>query len=130
MTLLYSTFGDVWISILKVHETIGNQRIRFATSITESAEDLLSLSKHIEKDRKKIKDTGMHYEKQVQEADIQLEKSKQKFETTNEEWGKAVSQRNQEPTNPGKKNLFRSSRTAAQVNVEHKYIHLYLYTFK
>ncbi|RCH80462.1 hypothetical protein CU097_001481, partial [Rhizopus azygosporus] len=110
------TFGDVWISILKVHETIGNQRIRFATSITESAEDLLSLSKHIEKDRKKIKDTGMHYEKQVQEADIQLEKSKQKFEATNEEWGKAVSQRNQEPTNPGKKNLFRSSRTAAQLD--------------
>lgn len=72
----------------------------------------------------------MHYEKQVQEADIQLEKSKQKFEATNEEWGKAVSQRNQEPTNPGKKNLFRSSRTAAQVNIEHKCVHLYFYTFE
>ncbi|KAG1585018.1 hypothetical protein G6F48_007530 [Rhizopus delemar] len=110
------TFGDVWISILKVHENIGSQRIRFATSITESAEDLLTLSKHIEKDRKKIKDAGLHYEKQVQEADLQLEKSKQKFESTNEEWGKAVSQKNQEPSQNTKKNLFRSSRTAAQLD--------------
>lgn len=110
------TFGDVWISILSVHENIGNQRIRFATSITDSAEDLLSLSKHIEKDRKKIKDAGTHYEKQLQDSDQQLEKSKQKFEATNEEWGKAVSQKNQEPNQNTKKNLFRSSRTAAQLD--------------
>lgn len=58
----------------------------------------------------------MHYEKLVTDADLQLEKSKQKFENTNEEWGRAVSQRNQEPTQTTKKNLFRSSRTPAQVS--------------
>ncbi|KAI8375018.1 Rho GTPase activation protein [Choanephora cucurbitarum] len=110
------TFGDVWISMLKVHEIIGNQRIKFATSISDLAEDLLSLGRNIEKDRKKIKDAGMHYEKLVADADLQLEKSKQKFENTNEEWGRAVSQRNQEPTQPSKKNIFRSSRTPAQLD--------------
>lgn len=48
------TFGDVWISMLKVHENIGNQRIKFAASISDSAEDLLSLGRNIEKDRKKV----------------------------------------------------------------------------
>lgn len=58
----------------------------------------------------------MHYEKLVTDADLLLEKSKQKFESSNEEWERAVSQRNQEPTHSTKKNLFRSNRTTAQVN--------------
>lgn len=40
--------------MLKVHENIGNQRIKFAASISDSAEDLLSLGRNIEKDRKKV----------------------------------------------------------------------------
>lgn len=72
--VLYRTFGDVWISMLKVHENIGNQRIKFAASISDSAEDLLSLGRNIEKDRKKIKDAGMHYEKLVSDSDFLLEK--------------------------------------------------------
>ena len=76
---------------------------------------------------KQIKDAGMHYEKLVTDADLQLEKSKQKFENTNEEWGRAVSQRNQEPTQTPKKNLFRSSRTPAQVSVYAESAHSVLY---
>lgn len=60
--------------MLKVHENIGNQRIKFAASISDSAEDLLSLGRNIEKDRKKIKDAGMHYEKLVSDSDLLLEK--------------------------------------------------------
>jgi hypothetical protein len=52
--IFISTFGDVWISMLKVHENIGNQRIKFAASISDSAEDLLSLGRNIEKERKKV----------------------------------------------------------------------------
>lgn len=48
------TFGDVWISMLKVHENIGNQRIKFAATISDSAEDLLSVGRSIEKERKKV----------------------------------------------------------------------------
>jgi division protein CdvB (Snf7/Vps24/ESCRT-III family) len=40
--------------MLKVHENIGNQRMKFAATISDTAEDLISLSRHIEKDRKKV----------------------------------------------------------------------------
>jgi hypothetical protein len=59
------TLGAAWISMLKVHENIGAQRMKFAAAISDSAEDLLLLSKHIEKDRKKVRiildDTGQLY---------------------------------------------------------------------
>jgi hypothetical protein len=40
--------------MLKVHENIGNQRIKFAATISDSAEDLLSVGRSIEKERKKV----------------------------------------------------------------------------
>jgi hypothetical protein len=52
--VVYRTFGQAWISMLKVHENIGNQRMKFAATISDTAEDLISLSRHIEKDRKKV----------------------------------------------------------------------------
>ncbi|KAI8991251.1 Rho GTPase activation protein [Mycotypha africana] len=110
------TFGDVWISMLKVHESIGNQRIKFSAALSDAADDLLSLGRNIDKDRKKIKETSVQYDKIVNDANTALEKSKQKFETSNEEWGRAVSQRNHEPIQPSKKHLFRTSRTPAQLD--------------
>jgi hypothetical protein len=41
--------------MLKVHENIGNQRIKFATFISDAAEDLLSVGRGIEKERKKVR---------------------------------------------------------------------------
>ncbi|KAI8997877.1 Rho GTPase activation protein [Pilobolus umbonatus] len=110
------TFGDVWVSMLKVHEDIGNQRIKFGISLSDSAEDILALGRSIEKDRKKIKEAGMQCEKVVTDADVVLEKSKQKFESANDEWGRAVSLKNQEPSQPMKKNIFRTARTPAQLD--------------
>lgn len=48
--------------MLKVHENIGNQRIKFAGSISDSAEDLLSLGRNIEKERKKVRKSGRRKE--------------------------------------------------------------------
>lgn len=42
--------------MLKVHEIIGNQRIKFASAISDAAEDLASLGKSIDKERKKVID--------------------------------------------------------------------------
>jgi hypothetical protein len=41
--------------------------------------------------------------------------SRQKFENTNDEWNRALSHKQQEPSQTTKKNLFRSSRTPFQV---------------
>jgi hypothetical protein len=54
-----STFGDAWTSILKVHEVIGNQRIKFASTISDAAEDIISLGRSIEKERKKVCDLNI-----------------------------------------------------------------------
>lgn len=52
---IYSTYGDAWTSFLKVHETIGEQRLRFAADITEVADDLNLLVKDTEKGRKQVR---------------------------------------------------------------------------
>lgn len=72
--LLYSTFGSAWTSSLKVHENIGEQRIKFASDITEVADDLQLLVKDTEKARKQAKDIGLKQEKILTDAELALEK--------------------------------------------------------
>jgi hypothetical protein len=60
--------------MLKVHETIGEQRVKFAGDISEVADDLQLLYKDTEKTRKQAKEQGLRYERQVTDADMALEK--------------------------------------------------------
>jgi hypothetical protein len=60
--------------MLKVHETIGEQRVKFAGDISEVADDLQLLYKDTEKSRKQAKEQGLRYERQVTDADMALEK--------------------------------------------------------
>lgn len=69
-----STFGSAWSSSLKVHENIGEQRIKFASDITEVADDLQLLVKDTEKARKQAKDAGSRQEKILTDAELALEK--------------------------------------------------------
>ncbi|KAI7862863.1 Rho GTPase activation protein [Spinellus fusiger] len=109
------TFGDAWISILRVHETMGDQRVKFASEITHVADDLSLLAKETEKTRKHAKDVGQKYEKMLTDADGSLEKSKQRYEMHCEEWERAILQKNGEPVNAPKKGLFKSNKTQAQL---------------
>ncbi|KAI9030019.1 Rho GTPase activation protein [Phycomyces nitens] len=109
------TYGDAWTSILKVHETMGEQRLKFATDIAEVADDLLLLSKDTEKSRKQAKEVGQKHEKTLSDADTALEKSKQRYELHCEEWERAILQKNGEPVNAPKKGLFKSNKTQAQM---------------
>lgn len=43
-----------------MHETIGEQRLRFAADVTEVADDLQLLYKDTEKGRKQVKRQDMH----------------------------------------------------------------------
>lgn len=60
--------------MLKVHETVGEQRVKFAGDISEVADDLQLLYKDTEKSRKQAKEQGLRYERQVTDADMSLEK--------------------------------------------------------
>lgn len=68
------SYGDAWTSILKVHETIGDQHVKFSTDITEVADDLQLLFKDTEKSRKQAKEQGLRQERLVSDADMALEK--------------------------------------------------------
>ncbi|KAF7732372.1 hypothetical protein EC973_005268 [Apophysomyces ossiformis] len=110
------TYGNAWVSILKVHETIGEQRVRFAANITDVVEDLQLLYKDTEKGRKQVKDVGLKYEKMLADADVSLEKSKQKYEMQSEDWERAILQKNGDPVHMPKKGLFKNSKTQAQLS--------------
>ncbi|CDH56716.1 gtpase activating protein [Lichtheimia corymbifera JMRC:FSU:9682] len=110
------TYGDAWTSFLKVHETIGEQRLRFAADITEVADDLNLLVKDTEKGRKQVKDIGLKHEKQLTDADQLLEKCQQKYELQSEEWQRAILQKNNDPLHVPKKGLFKNNKTQAQLN--------------
>ncbi|KAG0169217.1 hypothetical protein DFQ30_003852 [Apophysomyces sp. BC1015] len=110
------TYGDAWTSILKVHETIGEQRIKFAGDITEVADDLQLLYKDTEKGRKQAKEMGLKHEKALSDAEISLGKSKQKYEMLSEEWERAILQKNGETVHIPKKGFFKNNKTQAQLD--------------
>ncbi|KAF7724834.1 hypothetical protein EC973_000719 [Apophysomyces ossiformis] len=109
------TYGDAWTSILKVHETIGEQRIKFAGDITEVADDLQLLYKDTEKGRKQAKEMGLKHEKALNDAEISLGKCKQKYEMFSEEWERAILQKNGETVHIPKKGFFKNNKTQAQL---------------
>ncbi|CAO3598071.1 unnamed protein product [Absidia cylindrospora] len=111
-----STFGSAWTSSLKVHENIGEQRIKFASDITEVADDLQLLVKDTEKARKHAKDIGSKQEKILTDAELALEKSKQKYDMQNEEWERAILMKTNDPYHVPKKGLFKSNKSQYQLN--------------
>ncbi|KAI8983009.1 Rho GTPase activation protein [Pilobolus umbonatus] len=110
------TFGTTWLSFLKVHEKIGEQRVKFATDIVEVADDVHIMCKDIEKSRKQIKETGNKHERTRLDSELALDKCKQKYYTSSEEWEKAILVRNNgDGDHYPKKGLFKSNKSPAQL---------------
>ncbi|CAM0137943.1 unnamed protein product [Umbelopsis sp. WA50703] len=109
------SYGDAWTSMLKVHETIGEQRVKFAGDISEVADDLQLLYKDTEKSRKQAKEQGLRYERQVTDADMALEKAKQKYELHSEQWEQSILLKNNDPLHVPRKALFKTNKTQAQL---------------
>lgn len=74
MLIQNSTYGLIWTSFLKVHETIGDQRVKFATDIAEVADDVQIMSKDTEKSRKQVKEIGVRHERNKLDSELALEK--------------------------------------------------------
>lgn len=54
LILLCSTFVDAWHGMMKIHETIAENRIRFSQRLIEMSDDLLILQREVEKNRKQV----------------------------------------------------------------------------
>ncbi|CAI2176178.1 15309_t:CDS:10, partial [Funneliformis geosporum] len=87
------SYGDSWLSILKIHEYIGENRIKLASAIQEISEDVSFLYKDIDKARKNLKDSGQKYEKAIQDSETSLEKAKGKYDSYSEDWERSILQK-------------------------------------
>ncbi|GAA5810617.1 hypothetical protein MFLAVUS_004040 [Mucor flavus] len=111
-----NTYGTVWTSFLKVHETIGDQRIKFASDIAEVADDVQIMCKDTEKSRKQIKEIGYRHDRIRLESELALEKSKQKYDLSSEDWERAIlAKSSMDDAHIPKKGLFKSNKTPSQL---------------
>lgn len=53
--LVSDSLSQAWTVMLKMHETIGEQRLKFGSDISEIVEDIGFLVKDIDKKRKMVK---------------------------------------------------------------------------
>ncbi|RIA82502.1 Rho GTPase activation protein [Glomus cerebriforme] len=88
------SYGDSWLKMLKLHESIGENRVKFAAAIQEISEDVSSLYKETDKTRKHLKDSGHKHEKAIQDSETALEKARGKYESHSEDWERTILQKN------------------------------------
>lgn len=60
--------------MLRTHEVLGENRLRFAAKLGEMSEELSNLSKEVDKNRKQTRETGVRLEKNLQDAEAGVEK--------------------------------------------------------
>lgn len=70
----FSSFVNSWQSMLRTHEVLGENRLRFAAKLGEMSEELSNLSKEVDKNRKQTRETGVRLEKNLQDAEAGVEK--------------------------------------------------------
>ena len=81
--------ANAWGRFCKLHHRIAEQRMNFATSISELAENIQVLQRNTERSRKQLKDTGARQFKEALDSESALEKSRAKLEICSEEWERA-----------------------------------------
>ncbi|CAE6509538.1 unnamed protein product [Rhizoctonia solani] len=79
------SFVSAWASTMKIHEIMGESRVRFAQRLAEMSDELASLAKEVEKNRKSAKDLGTRYERALQDAEAAMEKAKGRVSAVTEE---------------------------------------------
>ncbi|TDL24106.1 GTPase activating protein [Rickenella mellea] len=79
------TFVNAWQTSMKIHEIMAENRIRFAQRLNEMSDDLATLAKEVDKNRKQTKELASRYERSLQESEAAMEKSKIRFDLTAEE---------------------------------------------
>ncbi|KAJ3086797.1 hypothetical protein HK102_012447 [Quaeritorhiza haematococci] len=84
------SYGEGWGQFCKIHERVGEIRQRLATDINEIADELSTAQKNAERSRKQLKEAGQKSWKSVQESETALEKTKQKYDQTSEDWERAI----------------------------------------
>ncbi|KAF8141964.1 hypothetical protein EV363DRAFT_1249073 [Boletus edulis] len=91
------SFVHAWQSSMKLHEVMADNRIRFAQRLNEMSDELASLAKEVDKNRKHTKELASRYERALQEAELNMEKSKTRLDISSEELERVLLQKEGEP---------------------------------
>lgn len=68
------SYVNSYLSLLRTHELLGDNRLKFAAQLTEMSEELLTLGKEVEKHRRSSKDLGTRLEKGLAEQEGLVDK--------------------------------------------------------
>ncbi|GAA98302.1 uncharacterized protein L969DRAFT_93096 [Mixia osmundae IAM 14324] len=74
------TFVSSFQSLLRTHELLGDNRLRFAQQLTEMGGHLLDISKEVERNRKEAKDLGGRLERGLLDIEGSTDKARQRFD--------------------------------------------------
>lgn len=95
------SFVKSWHSIVKTHETLSDNRLRFATKLSEMSDELSNLAKEVDKSRKQARETGLRLEKNLQDAEAGVEKARGRFDTAAEDLERLLLLKSGESTKSG-----------------------------
>ncbi|KAJ7224270.1 Rho GTPase activation protein [Mycena pura] len=87
------TFVTAWKAGMKIHESMGDSRMRFAQRLNEMGEELSTLAKEVDKNRKQTKELATRYERALQESEAVTEKCKNRLDITSEELERVLLQK-------------------------------------
>ncbi|KAI8444090.1 hypothetical protein BY996DRAFT_8153907, partial [Phakopsora pachyrhizi] len=92
------SFSKQFLSFLNAHERMAIERNDHSLRLNTIGDELMSISKEVERIRKLNKDLGFRLEKTVGEKEIQTEKAKNKFENTAEDLERVLLSKHGEQT--------------------------------
>ncbi|KAL0955139.1 hypothetical protein HGRIS_004053 [Hohenbuehelia grisea] len=87
------TFVNTWQTSMRIHEAMAENRLRFAQRLNEMSDELATLSKEVDKNRKQTKELATRYERALQESELATEKSKTRLDVTSEELERVLLQK-------------------------------------
>ncbi|KAJ7583131.1 Rho GTPase activation protein [Mycena floridula] len=87
------TYVSAWQASMKIHEAMADNRLRFAHRLNEMSDELSTLAKEVDKNRKGTKDLATRYERALQESEGVTEKSKNRLDITSEELERVLLQK-------------------------------------
>ncbi|KAJ7155437.1 Rho GTPase activation protein [Mycena crocata] len=87
------SFVNSWQSSMRIHESMGDGRLRFSQRLNEMSEELATLAKEVDKNRKQTKELATRYERALQESEAVTEKCKNRLDITSEELERVLLQK-------------------------------------
>ncbi|PWN97700.1 GTPase activating protein [Tilletiopsis washingtonensis] len=79
------SFVTSWTGVMRTHESLADNRLRFAAKLSEMSDELTTLAKEVDRNRKQARETGLRLERNLQDAEAGVEKARLRFDATAED---------------------------------------------